>query len=647
MDSLTAWTKRSGRTTVASPEPLQPYRQTQAWAESEIKGILESTAQAIRKRIAMLGDSKGENIRRAQLTATLAAIRRTQKAMWRGKLLPAMIEGVERAEAAGESAVEALTRAAYGALPKEAAQALVDGLKASAASGLASDRARRRRALSTMVYRQEAFHADKLETLIRQGIISNLSAKELAADAYRYVNPATKGGASYAAMRLARTEINNAFHERQIDGAKRPGVTAVKWNLSGSHRVPDLCNVYAMHGGNGRWPTDEIPDKPHPQCFCYLTYITAPPDEFKRRLESGAFDDEIDRRTRENMARLGQSTGNVKATTPVTPKERVTPSGKRPKPSESLKSLIPAPADDSRGMGKLQALIRDGVPRQTILDKLTVDEAKGNQLIDSILVNFAVPNHVYPRSSNPNAPARPVAVPNAAQVKPTSSATVDRAWSMDKVEAPTGKKSKLLLDAESRVSPDMHPSLVAGAKRVLAIQETHVGRKLTRFKGIKQGITFRGAENANAAEDNGFIQLHTDLHRREKAIQRDRLSGVKCRCGHDASEGTIAHEMGHTFLKSRYMSPKQRLTLLNRLSELLDLDMPTPKLTGSEGDFARLVSEGKNWVKIRKGVSMYSTTNLNECIAEIWSDYTMNPNPSSVIRELGDVVKTLINEVKF
>lgn len=311
---------------MASPEPLQPYRQVQSAAEKDLARILGDTAKAIEDRVKLLRPGVGGVVRKAQLNATLAAVRKLQRQMWIGKIDPMLIKAVEAAEKAGEDTVEALQRVAYAGLPEAVADVLIRGLKASAVSGLASDRARKRRALSRMVYRQAAFHGDKLEGVIRQGIISNLSARELAKDAREYVDPKTKGGASYAAMRLARTEINNALHERQIAGAKRPGVKAVKWNLSGSHRVPDLCNVYAGHGGNGHWAPDSIPDKPHPQCFCYLTYVMLPADDFVKKLESGGFDDEIDRRTKANLERLGQ---------PVSKSKSVS------KPKKSTKAVTP------------------------------------------------------------------------------------------------------------------------------------------------------------------------------------------------------------------------------------------------------------------------------------------------------------------
>lgn len=299
-----------------SPKPLQPYRRVQAESEREVTVILEQTARAIQKRIATLPVGIGGQVRAAQLRMTLAAVKKVQRSMWTGAIEPAIEQGMKGAEDAAETAVETMTRVAYAALPEAAAESLVRGLRAAAESGLKSDVARKRRELSERVYRQRALHDGKIEDLIREGLISTLSAKELAATVYKYVSPTTPGGASYAAMRLARTEINNAFHERQLEGAKRPGVKAVKWNLSGSHKVPDECNVYAEHG---EWEVDKVPEKPHPQCFCFLTYITQPAKEFRAALAAGDFDDEIERRTRENMARLGQKVGDIEPTPKAKP----------------------------------------------------------------------------------------------------------------------------------------------------------------------------------------------------------------------------------------------------------------------------------------------------------------------------------------
>lgn len=293
---------------MAEPQPkeFRPYLKLQGKTEKELRVILEATAKAIERRVATLRPGIGGQVRAAQLRVTLAAVNRLLRAMWVGRINPLVARAIEDSLQAGDDAVEALTRVAYAALSERAAETLVASLRASAASGLKSDAARRRRELSARVYRQAALDDGRVEQVIRQGLIANLTAKELAKEVYKYVSPTAPGGASYSSTRLARTEINNAFHERTIQGATRPGVKAAKWNLSGSHRVPDKCNVYAAHGGNGEFAPGKIPEKPHPQCFCYITYVTMTSDDFKKALDAGKFDDEIDRRTRENLARLGR-----------------------------------------------------------------------------------------------------------------------------------------------------------------------------------------------------------------------------------------------------------------------------------------------------------------------------------------------------
>ena len=292
-----------------SSNPFRDYRKVQQKYDAELARILERTAKAIRARMNRLGTGIGAEIRKAQLSLVLIEIRKLQQSMWLSDVLPMVQRGRVAGMEAAEEAVETIMRPVYASLPGPVAEAIRDGLRATAASGIASDAARIPRELSTRVYRLAALHNGWVSDTIRVGLISGLSARELAQTVYRYISPTTPGGASYAAMRLARTEINNAFHERQIQGASRPGVRGAKWNLSGSHKVPDECNVFAGQNkydmGPGVFPAGKIPDRPHPQCFCFLTYVTMTPAEFKRSLSNGDFDDELDRRTKANLRRLG------------------------------------------------------------------------------------------------------------------------------------------------------------------------------------------------------------------------------------------------------------------------------------------------------------------------------------------------------
>jgi hypothetical protein len=156
--------------------------------------------------------------------------------------------------------------------------------------------------LAHSVYRAGAVASGAVGRVVNAGLVLQKSAAQIAKDVRQFVSPNTPGGAAYAAQRLARTEINNAFHAQQISSRKEePWTQGFIWNLSGSHRVPDACNQYSEHSvkGNGQagfWSVDDVPDKPHPNCFCFLTTATISEDSFLDMFSKGSFNAPIDRK---------------------------------------------------------------------------------------------------------------------------------------------------------------------------------------------------------------------------------------------------------------------------------------------------------------------------------------------------------------
>jgi hypothetical protein len=284
--------------------PVTAYSRTQLIYDRELAVMLERAAREIRTRIRTLTIGIGGEVRKAQLNLVLAEIRKTQEQLWQSGVRSVLLDGRQSGARAAEINAETLQRVMYASLPEEVAETLSRGIQATAAEGIATDYARVPRELSARVYTNQALANRTVESTIRSGIIQGLSARELAQNVYKYVSPTAPGGQSYAAMRLARTEINNAFHQQQIAAAKRPGVTGVKWNLSGSHPKPDECNDFASRDsgmGPGVYKPNNVPAKPHPQCFCYLTYVTLTADQFKKGLARGDFDDELTRRIEANQ----------------------------------------------------------------------------------------------------------------------------------------------------------------------------------------------------------------------------------------------------------------------------------------------------------------------------------------------------------
>lgn len=264
---------------------VNDYLREQLVVDSQMRQVLELAARQSSARINQLrltkGDGIGARVRVDQLSAVLVMLGGIQQDTWVNKIqgiIQRALPRAERAAAGSLSVVEAVLERAVG---ERRAASLIESFRRSVQQGLQLDRTRRAQALSPRVYRNAALSRGAVERMIRAGIIQGLSARELAADVRQYISPSTPGGVSYAAMRLARTELNNAFHEAQKEIGEAPWIRAVKWNLSATHRTRvrggrDKCDELAEQDiyeyGPGRYPADRIPDKPHPHCLCFITY---------------------------------------------------------------------------------------------------------------------------------------------------------------------------------------------------------------------------------------------------------------------------------------------------------------------------------------------------------------------------------------
>jgi len=161
--------------------------------------------------------------------------------------------------------------------------------------------------LSDRVWRIQQYTQKGILDITIQGIMSGISAVELAEQLEGFLlkrGPAWttgikrsvtgKGTVAYNALRLARTEINQAYHWAQKEMAKEnPMLIGQKWNLSNTHPhdwspsaaymgYPEICDYYAKHDhhglGEGVFPPGEAPPD-HPNGLCYLTDVWKPVEE--------------------------------------------------------------------------------------------------------------------------------------------------------------------------------------------------------------------------------------------------------------------------------------------------------------------------------------------------------------------------------
>lgn len=282
---------------MADPNPRDPllrYLREQRRLDADLNRILARAARDAERRVAALSLGRGgigARVRQAQLTATLTAIREVQEQLWQEGVGPLIESSLPRAQEAAVKAAELMDNVLFASLPAAQAESLRVTARAMAEQGMITEANRQAVQLSARVYRNTELASGAVEATIRSGIIQGLSARELAGTVKIFIDPATPGGVSYAAKRLARTELNNAFHNRQIAAASnKPWVLGTKWNLSGSHPKADRCDELSKEDpdnlGTGVYRPDNVPDKPHPHCLCFLTYETMSVDAFLNDLAS-------------------------------------------------------------------------------------------------------------------------------------------------------------------------------------------------------------------------------------------------------------------------------------------------------------------------------------------------------------------------
>ncbi len=151
--------------------------------------------------------------------------------------------------------------------------------------------------LSERIYLSNVWVNQRVQNLINSALLRGLSAAEFAKEARAWFDPGVPGGTRYAAMRLARTEINNAFHATSVREADdKPWIDSMKWHLSRSHPKVDICDLLAKGGakGDGVYPPRDVPRKPHPQDMCYVTPISPDEDEWIENFAKGRYDNYID-----------------------------------------------------------------------------------------------------------------------------------------------------------------------------------------------------------------------------------------------------------------------------------------------------------------------------------------------------------------
>ena len=279
---------------------VTPLRITEGITNRHLSRLLKDAsleaAELLERNVPRLGTVSGK-VTNAQMEAAIRGIAPLSTELWNG-VGNVTSQGIaQMGAAAGDQALDLdlLMGMPGTALLQYAPQAVF------AAEQAVQDILSRRTAgftLSDRIYANGKVSVRQVERIIEKNLVLQRSAKDIAREVRKFYDPKVPGGASYAAMRLGRTEINNAHHETTKRLAQdKPWVIGMKWNLSRSHPKPDPCDAYAVHDeGLGQGVFRSAPSKPHPQCFCWLTHVHEDTETFTNKLSSGQYDDWLDER---------------------------------------------------------------------------------------------------------------------------------------------------------------------------------------------------------------------------------------------------------------------------------------------------------------------------------------------------------------
>lgn len=276
------------------------FIQSVADVDSSLQQALLAMASDLERVVERGSRATGERVSEAQMLRVASQLQELVHELW-GDLVPSEIARMtalarQRAEDEADAVDELLAR-------RTRSQDIVRAMRSSQAQRarrvVQVFKTRERSAkfeLSQRVWKWEAWSNGRVQRALSSAFARGLSNKEIAREVRHLVDPSTPGGVSYAAQRLGRTEVADAFHRQTIeDHQDNPFIVGLKWNLSKSHLRRDGCNVLTEKHSEGLpegvYRASEAPDKPHPQCMCHLSPEVPDEETFQDEFLNGGYND--------------------------------------------------------------------------------------------------------------------------------------------------------------------------------------------------------------------------------------------------------------------------------------------------------------------------------------------------------------------
>ena len=203
-----------------------------------------------------------------------------------------------------DSVLKTSVNDAYGSVfGPEAVDAHVRGVNSRAASAFITRTGKDGIRLSDRVWQANQSWRMAVQSVVQDAVISGRPPVQVAREIEQYLKPGVNvpyktetakrlkvpKDTSMPAMRVARTEMQNAFHEGTITShGSMPSYLGIRWHIaSGLGHEYDICDTYAQQGF---FPKGTEPSKPHPHCFCTAVPVHKDVDKVLDDLEEWLHD---------------------------------------------------------------------------------------------------------------------------------------------------------------------------------------------------------------------------------------------------------------------------------------------------------------------------------------------------------------------
>lgn len=290
-------------------EARKKYVNLRLRQDPEIRGLYIRSADRVAKELRSLTlKTKSSKIRKRQLEELEKALREEAE-KFSGNLTKAMETYIEKAVNDGAGYSQAVTMDLFkkAGLSTTKLQPMFATVNRRAVEACWA-RTKKGLYLSDRIWNQKEAFRNTMRDIIQEAVATGQDAIKTARMLQQHVRQGYRSLAweypemmvrmagrvpedlSYAALRLARTEMTAAFGEGTVASAQAsPSYKGMKWVLSHSHPVYDICDEYAAHDeglGRGVFSPGSEPYLPaHPNCICVLVPVYEEPEEFVQRLK--------------------------------------------------------------------------------------------------------------------------------------------------------------------------------------------------------------------------------------------------------------------------------------------------------------------------------------------------------------------------